>query len=237
MEIVVLSFRAKFVVSHQLIWKKEMANKRMFSKQITTSDAFMEMPVSSQLLYFHLNLEADDDGFVSNPKRTIKMIGANDDDLKVLLAKRFLLAFESGVMVIKHWLLHNTIRKDMYKETQYLDEKKLLQIKDNNVYTEVRNESVTSPLHRLDKDRLDKIRLEQVRNTFGEHQNVKLTLEEYDKLVEKLGESNTKVLIEELSGYMASKGKRYASHYATIQTWARRRVQEHNEKNNKRSII
>jgi hypothetical protein len=96
---------------------------------------------------------------------------------------------------------------------------------------------VTSPLHRLDKDRLDKIRLEQVRNTFGEHQNVKLTLEEYDKLVEKLGESNTKVLIEELSGYMASKGKRYASHYATIQTWARRRVQEHNEKNNKRSII
>ena len=138
-----------------------MANKRMFSKQITTSDAFMEMPVSSQLLYFHLNMEADDDGFVSNPKRTIKIIGANEDDLKVLLTKRFLLAFQSGVVVIKHWLLHNAIRKDMYKETQYLEEKKSLQIKDNLVYTELCNESVTDPLHRLDKIRLEKNNLDK----------------------------------------------------------------------------
>lgn len=209
----------------------------MFSKQITTSDAFMEMPTSSQLLYFHLNMEADDDGFVANPKRIIKMTNVSTDDLKVLLAKRFLLAFENGVVVIKHWLLHNAVRKDMYKETQYLEEKNTLQIKDNGVYTEVRYEPVTNPLHRIDKDRLDKIRLEQVRNTFGEHQNVKLTLDEYNKLVNKLGDKNTLILIEELSGYMASKGKRYASHYATIQTWARRRVQEHNDKNNKRSII
>ena len=138
-----------------------MANKRMFSKQITTSDAFVDMPMSSQLLYFHLNMEADDEGFVSNPNRITKMVGANTDDLKVLLAKRFILAFESGVVVIKHWLLHNAVRKDMYKETQYLDEKKLLQIKDNSVYTEVRNESVTKPLHRIDKIRLDKDRIEQ----------------------------------------------------------------------------
>ena len=140
-----------------------MANKRMFSKQITNADAFLDMPVSSQLLYFHLNMEADDDGFVSNPKRVMRTIGAGEDDLKVLLTKRFLLSFENGVVVIKHWLLHNAIRKDMYKETQYLEEKKLLQIKDNGVYTEVRNELVTEPLHRLDKDRLDKIRLEQDR--------------------------------------------------------------------------
>lgn len=139
-----------------------MANKRMFSKQITTSDAFMEMPVSSQLLYFHLNMEADDDGFVANPKRTIKIIGANEDDLKVLLTKRFLLAFESGVVVIKHWLLHNCIRKDMYQETQYLEEKKTLGIKDNSVYTELCNETVTEPLHRLDKIRLDKIKLDKL---------------------------------------------------------------------------
>ena len=130
----------------------------MFSKQITTSDAFVDMPISSQLLYFHLNMEADDDGFVSNPKRITRMIGANDDDLKILLAKRFLLAFENGVVVIKHWLLHNAVRKDMYVETQYLEQKNMLQIKDNKVYTEVRNESVTSPLHRLDKVRLDKVR-------------------------------------------------------------------------------
>lgn len=135
-----------------------MANKRMFSKQITTSDAFMEMPVSSQLLYFHLNMEADDDGFVGNPKRITKFIGAGEDDLKVLLAKRFLLAFENGVVVIKHWLLHNAVRKDMYKETQYLDQKNMLQIKDNGVYTESRNEPVTESALRLDQDRLDKKR-------------------------------------------------------------------------------
>ena len=139
-----------------------MANKRMFSKQITTSDAFIDMPVSSQLLYFHLNMEADDDGFVSNPKRIVRMLNAGDDDLKILLAKRFLLGFESGVVVVKHWLLHNAVRKDMYKETHYLEEKKGLKIKENGAYTEVRNESVTNPLHRLDKVRLGQDRLDKV---------------------------------------------------------------------------
>lgn len=138
-----------------------MANKRMFSKQITDSDAFVDMPATSQLLYFHLNMQADDDGFVSNPKRIIRMINVGDDDLKILLVKRFLLPFESGVVVIKHWLLHNAVRKDMYKETQYLEEKKMLQIKDNGVYTELRNDTVTLPLHRLDKIRLDKDRIDQ----------------------------------------------------------------------------
>src|ERR1035437_4275679 len=142
-------------------WKNTMANKRMFSKQITNADAFLDMPVSSQLLYFHLNMEADDDGFVSNPKRVMRTIGAGEDDLKVLLTKRFLLSFENGVVVIKHWLLHNAIRKDTYKETQYLDEKKRLKLKDNNVYTEVRNEPVTVPLHRLDQIRIDQDRLDK----------------------------------------------------------------------------
>lgn len=212
-----------------------MANKRMFSKQITTSDAFMDMPATSQLLYFHLNMEADDDGFVANPKRTIKMIGANDDDLKVLLAKRFLLAFESGVVVIKHWLLHNAVRKDMYKETQYLEEKKLLQIKENNVYTETRNEVVTAPLHRIGQIRLDKDRIDK--SVYGEFDNVFLSKEEYEKLVTGMGEPNTKLLIEELSGYMASKKKKYDSHYATIKNWARRRVIENNNPKRGKKII
>lgn len=207
-----------------------MANKRMFSKQITTSDAFVDMPISSQLLYFHLNMEADDDGFVSNPKRITKIIGANDDDLKILIAKRFLLAFKSGVVVIKHWLLHNAVRKDMYKETQYLEEKGMLQIKDNLVYTEVRNESVTSPLHRLDQDRLDKDRLDKEtvasdKLIYGEFKNVKLKEDEYNKLKENIGENKTKQLIEELSGYIASKGKKYSNHYATILNWNRRKSQ------------
>ena len=156
----------------------------MFSKQITTSDAFMDMPISSQLLYFHLNMEADDDGFVANPKRIIKVIGVNSDDLKVLLAKRFLFAFESGVVVIKHWLLHNAVRKDMYKETQYLEEKTTLFIKDNGTYTDTRNEGVTKPLHRLDKDRLDKISntpSKEGRNT--EIQKMRETLNKKRKVV------------------------------------------------------
>lgn len=211
-----------------------MANKRMFSKQITTSDAFTEMPVSSQLLYFHLNMEADDDGFVANPKRIIKITNVSDDDLKILLAKRFLLAFESGVVVIKHWLLHNAVRKDMYKETQYLEEKKTLQIKDNGVYTDGRNGLVTDELHRLDKDRLDKDRLEQnitvSKDTYGEFKNVKLFKEEYEKLVATFSEKNTLILIEELSGYIASKRKNYASHYATLLNWGRRRIQDYKNK-------
>ena len=137
----------------------------MFSKQITSSDAFADMPSSSQLLYFHLNMEADDDGFVSNPKRIIRTINVGDDDLKILVAKRFILPFPSGVIVIKHWLLHNAVRKDMYQPTQYLEEKNTLKIKDNNSYTEVRNETVTKPLHRIDKVRLDKDRIEKDSNT------------------------------------------------------------------------
>ena len=212
-----------------------MANKRMFSKQITTADAFLEMPQSSQLLYFHLNMEADDDGFVSNPKRTMRMVGGNDDDLKILLAKRFLLAFENGVVVIKHWLLHNAVRKDMYKETQYLEQKNMLKIKDNGVYTEVRNEVVTLPLHRIGKDRLDKIRLDK--RVYGEFKNVLLLEEEYEKLVNGIGEPNTKLLIEELSGYMASKKKKYDSHYATIKNWARRRIIESKSNKKGKGII
>lgn len=112
-----------------------MANKRMFNIKIVDSDAFLDMPLSTQALYFHLNMRADDDGFVGNPKRIKSLIGASDDDLKLLIAKRFLLAFEDGVIVIKHWRLHNTIQKDRYTKTVYTDELKQLGIKENKSYT------------------------------------------------------------------------------------------------------
>ena len=112
-----------------------MAERRMFAKTITNSDAFLEMPISSQCLYFHLNMNADDDGFVNSPKRIQRMIGASDDDFKILIAKSFILTFESGVIVIKHWRLNNYIQKDRYKETVYLEEKNHLSIKDNKAYT------------------------------------------------------------------------------------------------------
>ena len=100
-----------------------MAQRRMFSKKIVETDFFMEMSPTAKLLYFYLNMSADDDGFVGNPK-TIKLIsGATDDDLKILIAKQFIIPFDSGVIVIKDWKIHNYIQKDRYNQTQYLDEK------------------------------------------------------------------------------------------------------------------
>lgn len=119
-----------------------MAQKRMFSKQIVSSDAFMDMPQSTQLLYFHLCMEADDDGFIGNARRVMKMIGGNEDDYKILIAKRFILQFEDSVCVIKHWLIHNYIQSDRYHETQYLDHKSRLKVKDNKAYTELGNGEV-----------------------------------------------------------------------------------------------
>lgn len=113
-----------------------MAERRMFTKKIVDSDAFLDMPLSTQALYFHLNMRADDDGFVNNPKKIQRMIGASEDDLKLLIAKRFILCFENGVIVIKHWRMHNLLRKDRYNPTQYQKQMNLLMIKDNGSYTE-----------------------------------------------------------------------------------------------------
>ena len=113
-----------------------MANRRMFSRDITLSDAFLDMPPTTQLLYFHLGMEADDDGFIGAPKRVMRYIGASDDDMRILLTKRFLLAFDSGVVVVKHWKINNLIKKDRYHKTQYQEELSTLSLKENKAYTE-----------------------------------------------------------------------------------------------------
>ncbi len=112
-----------------------MANKRMFNIKIVDSDAFLDMPLSTQCLYFHLNMRADDDGFIGNPKKIMRMVGCSEDDLKLLIAKRFVLTFENGVIVIKHWKMHNCIQTDRYTPTVYIDEKNMLFIKQNKSYT------------------------------------------------------------------------------------------------------
>lgn len=103
--------------------------------KIVDSDAFLDMPLSAQCLYFHLNMRADDDGFLGNPRRIQRLIGASEDDFKLLIAKRFILTFDNGVIVIKHWKMHNYIQSDRYIPTQYQDEKKLLYEKKNKSYT------------------------------------------------------------------------------------------------------
>ena len=115
----------------------ELAERRMFAKTIIDSDAFVDMPLSTQALYFHLSMRADDDGFINNPRKVQRMIGASDDDMKVLLMKRFLIPFDSGIVVIKHWKIHNYIQKDRYKPTVYVEEKALITSKKNGAYTEL----------------------------------------------------------------------------------------------------
>ena len=112
-----------------------MAERRMMTKKIIHSDAFLDMPSSTQNLYFHLLLEADDEGFVNSPKRVQRTIGAGDDDAKILLAKKFIIGFDSGVIVIKHWRMHNYIQNDRFKGTTHTEEKAKIRVKSNNVYT------------------------------------------------------------------------------------------------------
>ena len=111
-----------------------MAERRMFAKQIVFSDAFLDMPPTARCLYFTLGMMADDDGFVNNPKSIMRQCGSTEDDMKILVVKKFLLVFESGVIVIKHWKIHNYIQKDRYKKTKYIEERELLDLDDRSIY-------------------------------------------------------------------------------------------------------
>ena len=138
-----------------------MAERRMFAKTIIDSDAFLDMPMSTQLLYFHLSMRADDDGFINKVKTIMRMIGSKDDDIKLLIAKKFIIPFDSGVVVIKHWKIHNYIQNDRYNETKYKEEKAQLALDENRAYrlldTEcIHNVSTSETQVRLGKDRLGK---------------------------------------------------------------------------------
>ena len=129
-----------------------MAERRMFAKTIIDSDAFLDMPVTARLLYYDLGMRADDDGFVNSPKKTMRITGASSDDMNILIMRKFIIPFDSGVVVIKHWRIHNYIRKDTYVETKYKDEKEQLTLDENNAYTtkkmqllQLRDEYVDEP--------------------------------------------------------------------------------------------
>lgn len=218
-----------------------MAKKRMFNQKITDSDAFLDMPLSTQCLYFHLNMHADDDGFIGNPKKIARMIGASQDDLKLLIMKRFVLTFEDSVIVIKHWLIHNTLRKDRYQPTIYTDEKKILGVKENNAYTLDKSKSVEKidavsslatkrqPVVNpdididlgidIDKDKDIYIPPTQ-KHKHGNFKHVLLTDKEYDHLVELYG---SKKIVEKhiqiLDEYIETSGKKYKNHSLVIQKW------------------
>lgn len=195
-----------------------MAEKRMFAKKIIDSDAFLDMPLSAQALYFHLNMRADDDGFVSNPKRITSSIGASMDDLKVLLTNRYVIGFESGVIVIIHWRLHNTLKADRYHPTDFQEEFASLELMPNKAYTD----SIASQQQQIGGNKMvppwnhagtiDKISVDigigesskgessctlpimtsppnHDRQSHGEYGWVRLSEEEYVRLLEEIGQT------------------------------------------------
>lgn len=214
-----------------------MAEKRMFSNKITQSDPFLSMPASAQNLYFHLAMDADDDGFVNRPKAIMRMVNANDDDMSILVARKFIIPFEildnnqiqSAICVIKHWFIHNTIRSDRKKDTTYIRERDMLILTENGSYTLRKdhekidlqpsgNQVAPKCQHSIDKIRLDKNRLD----IYGEFENVKLKQSDYSKLIDKYTEEVAHEFIERLSAYIAQTGRRYKNHYATILNWIRK---------------
>ncbi|QUI24895.1 DnaD domain protein [Vallitalea pronyensis] len=185
-----------------------MAERRMFAKTIIDSDAFLDMPLSTQALYFHLSMRADDDGFLNNPLKIMRVIGCNKNDFDLLVGKKFIITFDKGVIVIKHWKIHNYIRKDRYKETIHKEEKSLLAEKENGSYTlmstigiPLSNQADTQmeTQYRLGKDRLGKDRLEVVVDIEEQEQNeLKKVVKSYQ---DNLGMINP-IIYEKLIDYL-----------------------------------
>ena len=195
-----------------------MAQRRMVSPKVIDTDDFMDMPASTQNLYFHMLLRADDDGFLANPKRIVRLVAANDDDLKVLMAKMYILPFESGICVIRHWRIHNLIRADRYHETIYTDEKAKLAIDDNGVYA-MATKWQPNGNQRLPEVRLGKVSIGKSSKSRADARHPKLDVpinqNRYDSLCEKHGGEQVDEAIQERIDWESTKGRAAARDYAS----------------------
>lgn len=158
-----------------------MAQKRMFSKAIINSDSFIEMPDSSQVLYFYLAMQADDDGFVDNWKSIMRMTGKKEDDLKILITKKFIIPFESGIIVIKHWRIHNYIQSDRYTETKYKQEKAMLSLDENKAYILQQGQCIQDG-YSMDTQNKNQNQILDIDNIYGQIEGQK---EEWESQFEK----------------------------------------------------
>lgn len=211
-----------------------MAERRMFAKSIIDSDAFLDMPLSAQALYFHLSMRADDEGFLGNAKRVRTMIGASEDDFKLLIVKRFVIVFEDGITVIRHWRVHNIVQKDRFKETIYVDERARLGFDKNKTYTEcvgtpciqVGNETETQV--RLGKERLGKERLgEESASPSAAASNSRFVKPTLEEIVEFCSERNSNIDPQAFFDFYESVGwkvgnKPMKDWRACVRTWERR---------------
>ena len=211
-----------------------MAERRMFAKTIVDSDVFLDMPLSTQALYFHLSMRADDEGFINNAKKIQRMIGATEDDLKELVAKNFIILFDSGIVVIKHWRIHNYIQSDRYKPTVYTEEKQALGIKQNKAYTLLDAGSTndgaadtTEPTNTqcdFYEEQMDKVKPVPKSKDPDVYLNeiVHMSQRKHDNLIADFGEDVVEDYAERLMLYIQRKGYDDShDHSATIRSWLR----------------
>ena len=226
-----------------------MARRRMFSQAIIDSDAFLDMPVTTQLLYFHLSMRADDDGFINKPKSIMRSCGGSDDDMKILIAKKFIIPFEPALVVINHWKTHTLIAKDRYTETNYKEEKASLMLDEKNAYTlciqDVNKVETQVSIGKVSQGKsrvvevsgnedtenginddetvdnsVDNSTLELMGGTLGKGV-VLLTDAQRDALLDKLGIDAFNHYIAKLADFIIEKGAKVSNHYNTILKWAK----------------
>jgi hypothetical protein len=198
-----------------------VAERRMFAKTIIDSDAFLDMPISARLLYYDLAMRADDDGFINSPKKIMKFIGATNDDMNILIMRKFIIPFDNGVVVIKHWRIHNYIRKDTYNETAYKEEKSMLELDENKAYRIASQLSVDEPSTQV---RLGKDSIGYINNNVGKNFTPP-TVEEVQAYCQ---ERNNKVDAQAFVDFYSSKGwmvgkNKMKDWKAAVRTWERNR--------------
>ena len=223
-----------------------MAQKRMFDKAITNSDDFIDMPDSAQNLYFHLSMNADDDGFINNWRNIMRMTGHKDDDMKILVSKQYIIPFDSGVIVIRHWRINNYLRGDRYTETKFKAERQQLQLDESMVY-QVATNGIPAGIPSIDKISIDKnsidkssivppceakasaddITAKASKRKYGYYKHVLLKDEELQAL--KKDYANWDKLITYLDEYIEMKGYKAKNHYLCIKKWVVDAVARHSK--------
>lgn len=210
-----------------------MAERRMFAKTIVLSDAFLDMPLSARCLYFTLGMMADDDGFVGSPKAIMRQCGASQDDIAILLQKRFVLGFESGVIVIKHWRMNNYLQNDRKKNTSYIEELAMLEIDKKGAYTERKSEMYTKCIQDVytGKDSIDKNSIDKSNTLYSDTKRERFVPPSHDEVREYCTTAGYHFDIDEYIDFYTSKGWMVGNQSmkdwkASVRNWAR----NHNDK-------
>ncbi|MBO7735979.1 MAG: hypothetical protein J6S67_25645 [Methanobrevibacter sp.] len=214
-----------------------MAERRMFSKQIIDSDFFLDLPLSAQALYFHLSMRADDEGFVNSPKRIQRLIGASEDDFRLLELKRYILTFDSGVIVIKHWKIHNYIQKDRFKETLCVEEKSTLALDEKNAYIEAEKVPCIQDVSNMDTQ-YSIVKNSIVKNSIVKEPQKRFTPPTLEEVKAYCQERNNSVDAERFINYYTSNGwqvgkTKMKDWKAAVRTWERSGYNNEQKPNNK----